>query len=142
MQLHFEHPRTGFDLASAFGLSFGSYSWGNRYYWLRLWGPGRVAVQSVFDRMEGENPLVQLLSGNRHALVRRRMIDAAKLRAWYAHRQGLDGSLEGKSAAEVFRTHRVGAIGGRRRSPYLTLFCAPESRRESVDAWRRKARDL
>jgi uncharacterized protein (AIM24 family) len=47
MQLHFEHPRTGFSL-------WGSY-WANRYLWLRLWGPGRVAVQSVFDRMEGEN---------------------------------------------------------------------------------------
>lgn len=46
MQLHFEHPRTGF-------MSWGS--WANRYLWLRLWGPGRVAVQSVFDRMEGEN---------------------------------------------------------------------------------------
>jgi uncharacterized protein (AIM24 family) len=57
MQLHFEHPSTGFDLAS-FGISFGSYSWSNRYYWLRLWGPGRVAVQSVFDRMEGENRML------------------------------------------------------------------------------------
>jgi uncharacterized protein (AIM24 family) len=46
MQLHFEHPHTGF---SVWG------SWANRYLWLRLWGPGRVAVQSVFDRMEGEN---------------------------------------------------------------------------------------
>lgn len=46
MQLHFEHPRTGFSLWG---------SWANRYLWLRLWGPGRVAVQSVFDRMEGEN---------------------------------------------------------------------------------------
>jgi uncharacterized protein (AIM24 family) len=47
MQLHFEHPRSGFTL--------GWGSWSNRYYWLRLWGPGRIAVQSVFDRMEGEN---------------------------------------------------------------------------------------
>jgi len=46
MQLHFEHPRTGFSLWG---------SWGNRYVWLRLWGPGRVAVQSAFERMEGEN---------------------------------------------------------------------------------------
>ena len=51
MQLHFEHPRAGFSL----GFGWGSGSWNNRYYWLRLWGPGRVAVQSVFDRMEGEN---------------------------------------------------------------------------------------
>jgi uncharacterized protein (AIM24 family) len=47
MQLHFEHPSTGFSL--------GWGSWSNRYYWLRLWGPGRIAVQSVFDRVEGEN---------------------------------------------------------------------------------------
>ncbi len=47
MQLHFEHPRTGFSL--------GWGNWNNRYYWLRLWGPGRVAVQSVFEHMEGES---------------------------------------------------------------------------------------
>ncbi|HEV2687266.1 MAG TPA: AIM24 family protein [Bryobacteraceae bacterium] len=46
MQLHFERPRTGFSLWG---------SWGNRYMWLRLWGPGRVAVQSVFEPVEGEN---------------------------------------------------------------------------------------
>src|SRR5580704_7139672 len=46
MQLHFEHPSTGFSMWG---------NWTNRYYWLRLWGPGRVAIQSVFDRMEGEN---------------------------------------------------------------------------------------
>jgi uncharacterized protein (AIM24 family) len=46
MQLHFEHPRSGFNMWG---------NWTNRYYWLRLWGPGRVAIQSVFDRMEGEN---------------------------------------------------------------------------------------
>jgi uncharacterized protein (AIM24 family) len=46
MQLHFEHPRSGFSMWG---------NWTNRYYWLRLWGPGRVAIQSVFDRMDGEN---------------------------------------------------------------------------------------
>ena len=49
MQLHFEHPRTGFSLWG---------SWGNRYVWLRLWGPGRVALQSSFERLEGENAYV------------------------------------------------------------------------------------
>ena len=38
MHLHFEHPQVGF-------LSWGS--WSNRYLWLRVIGPGRVAVQSV-----------------------------------------------------------------------------------------------
>lgn len=46
MQLHFEHPSTGFTLWG---------SWGNRYVWLRLWGPGRVALQSTFERLEGES---------------------------------------------------------------------------------------
>ena len=46
MHLHFEHPRSNFTLWG---------SWGNRYMWLRLTGPGRVAVQSVFERIEGES---------------------------------------------------------------------------------------
>ena len=46
MHLHFEHP-------GAFFSSWGF--WSNRYLWLRLVGPGRVAVQSVFDRIEGES---------------------------------------------------------------------------------------
>lgn len=46
MQLHFEHP----------GAQVTSWrSWGNRYLWLRLTGPGRVAIQSVFERLEGES---------------------------------------------------------------------------------------
>jgi uncharacterized protein (AIM24 family) len=43
MQLHFEHPAG----------SWSSWrSWGNRYLWLRLYGPGRVAVQSAYKHME------------------------------------------------------------------------------------------
>jgi uncharacterized protein (AIM24 family) len=43
MELHFERPNPG------------NSWWGNhRYLWLRLSGPGRVAVQSVFERIEGE----------------------------------------------------------------------------------------
>ncbi|HZU25207.1 MAG TPA: AIM24 family protein [Bryobacteraceae bacterium] len=45
MHLHFEHP-------SAMFTSWGY--WSNRYLWLRLTGPGRVAIQSVFERIEGE----------------------------------------------------------------------------------------
>jgi len=45
MHLHFEHPAAGFS---------GWRSWSNRYLWLRLFGPGRVAVQSVFRSLEGE----------------------------------------------------------------------------------------
>jgi len=50
MHLHFEQPQTGF---SFWG------NWGNRYMWLRLTGPGRVAAQSVFERVEGESRNVQ-----------------------------------------------------------------------------------
>jgi uncharacterized protein (AIM24 family) len=46
MHLHFEQPRFGYT---------GWRSWSNRYLWLRLTGPGRVAAQSVFERIEGES---------------------------------------------------------------------------------------
>ena len=45
MQLHFEHPSSMF---SGWG------SWSNRYLWLRLTGPGRIAIQSKFEPVEGE----------------------------------------------------------------------------------------
>jgi hypothetical protein len=43
MQLHFEHPA---------GTWRSWRSWGERYIWLRLIGPGRVAVHSAYDRLE------------------------------------------------------------------------------------------
>ena len=47
--------------------------------------------------------------------------DSPKLRAWWAHRQGLDGSLAGKPPAEILEVsgwaRSVGGVG-----PYLTLF--------------------
>ena len=61
------------------------------------------------------------------------MIEALKLRAWYAHRQGLDGSLQGKSSAEVLK--RAGwarSVGG--VSPYLTLFSRAGITREQADS--------
>ena len=60
-------------------------------------------------------------------------MDQSKLRAWWAHRQGLDGGLAGKSAAEVLE--RVGwarSVGG--VGPYLTLFSRAGLSREKVDA--------
>jgi hypothetical protein len=60
-------------------------------------------------------------------------MDQSKIRAWYAHRQGLDGSLDGKSAAEVLG--RIGwarSVGG--TGPYLTLFSRAGLSRETVDA--------
>lgn len=43
MQLHVEYPGAGVKFWR---------SWGNRYLWLRMWGPGRVALQSLYDRLE------------------------------------------------------------------------------------------
>jgi hypothetical protein len=42
-QMHVEFPRAGMKFWR---------TWGNRYLWLRLWGPGRVALQSSYDRLE------------------------------------------------------------------------------------------
>ena len=61
------------------------------------------------------------------------MVDQSKIRAWYAYRQGLDRSLEGKSAAEVLgRTGWARSVGG--VGPYLTLFSRAGLSRESCDA--------
>ncbi|HEX4495752.1 MAG TPA: AIM24 family protein [Thermoanaerobaculia bacterium] len=43
MQLHIERPA---------GTWRSWRSWGDRYLWVRLWGPGRVAVQSAFEHLE------------------------------------------------------------------------------------------
>ena len=43
MQMHVEFPAAGVKLWR---------TWGNRYLWLRLSGPGRVALQSSYDRLE------------------------------------------------------------------------------------------
>jgi uncharacterized protein (AIM24 family) len=43
MHLHFEHPA---------GTWRSWRSWGERFVWLRLIGPGRVAVHSAYDRFE------------------------------------------------------------------------------------------
>jgi uncharacterized protein (AIM24 family) len=49
MALHIEYP-------NAMGLTWrGRYSY--RQVWLRLWGPGRVAVQSVFERPESSGQI-------------------------------------------------------------------------------------
>ncbi|HEY6330879.1 MAG TPA: crosslink repair DNA glycosylase YcaQ family protein [Blastocatellia bacterium] len=60
-------------------------------------------------------------------------IDAATLRAWWAHRQGLDGSLSGSSAASVLaRAGWARSVGG--CSPYLTLFSRSGISREQADS--------
>jgi uncharacterized protein (AIM24 family) len=55
MQLHVEYPRAG--------ITFWR-SWGNRYLWLRMWGPGRVAVQSAYERLEDPGSSFQGTSGH------------------------------------------------------------------------------
>jgi len=39
VQLHVEYPRSGIQFWR---------SWGNRYLWLRVWGPGRIGIESCY----------------------------------------------------------------------------------------------
>src|SRR6185437_11516641 len=56
-----------------------------------------------------------------------------RLRAWRAHRQGLDGSLAGAAPAEVLgRAGWARSVGG--SAPYLTLFARAGVRRAQADA--------
>jgi len=58
---------------------------------------------------------------------------ASKLRAWWSHRQGLDGRLTGKPPAEVLaQTGWARSVGG--VGPYLTLFARAGTSREAADA--------
>ncbi|MEO6446363.1 MAG: crosslink repair DNA glycosylase YcaQ family protein [Gemmatimonadaceae bacterium] len=60
-------------------------------------------------------------------------MDNAKLRAWWAHRQGLDGSLRGATPAEVLsRSGWARSVGG--AGPYLTLFARARTSRADADA--------
>ena len=43
MELHVEYPAAGVQLWR---------TWGNRYLWLRVTGPGRIGLQSSYDRLE------------------------------------------------------------------------------------------
>ena len=59
-------------------------------------------------------------------------MDDTKLRAWWWHRQGLDGSMEGRSPSEVLEragwSRSVGGVG-----PYLALFARAGTSREEAD---------
>jgi hypothetical protein len=60
-------------------------------------------------------------------------MSVTKLRAWWSHRQGLDGRLAGRSATQVLaRTGWARSIGG--AAPYLTLFARAGLRRAEVDS--------
>ncbi|QHK21558.1 hypothetical protein GU243_19745 [Pseudarthrobacter psychrotolerans] len=55
------------------------------------------------------------------------------LRAWAWHRQGLDGTLQGADAADVFtRAGWARSVGG--ANPYLTLFARAGTSRAQADA--------
>jgi len=55
MQLHFEYPGSN---------SWNPWtSWNNRHLWLRLHGPGRVAVQSAYEPMEDNGRSITSHSG-------------------------------------------------------------------------------
>lgn len=59
-------------------------------------------------------------------------MDAVKLRAWLAHRQGLDGSLSAASPAEILeKTGWARSVGG--SAPYLALFARGGVTREQAD---------
>lgn len=60
------------------------------------------------------------------------MVDQ-KLRAWWSHKQGLDGSLVGHSPAEVLtRTGWARSVAG--AGPYLTLFARAGLGRAEIDS--------
>jgi hypothetical protein len=62
-----------------------------------------------------------------------RTLTPGRVRAWAWHRQGLDGSLAGCTAEEVFaRAGWARSVGG--ANPYLTLFARAGIRRKQVDA--------
>jgi hypothetical protein len=60
-------------------------------------------------------------------------MDEARVRAWWSHRQGLDGSLAGKASGELLEqsgwARSVGGVG-----PYLTIFSRAGTSREEMDA--------
>src|SRR5712692_5741428 len=74
-----------------------------------------------------------LAAGTWEAVRRSRTMDTKKLRAWWFHRQGLDGRYRGESASKVLgETGWARSVGG--ASPYLTLFSRGRVSREAADA--------
>lgn len=65
-------------------------------------------------------------------------VDAVRLRAWWANKQGLDGALQGASAARVLeKTGWARSVGG--AAPYLTLYSRAGLSRDAADAAVEKA---
>jgi hypothetical protein len=60
-------------------------------------------------------------------------MNETKLRAWWSHRQGLDGSLRGHTPADVLaRSGWARSVGG--AGPYLTLFARAGTSRADAEA--------
>ena len=60
-------------------------------------------------------------------------MDVAKLRAWYSHKQGLDGRLAGSTAAQVMeQTGWIRSLGS--PTPYLALHARAGISRKAADA--------
>jgi len=60
-------------------------------------------------------------------------MDEAKIRAWWAHKQGLDGSFAGSEPALVLEsTGWARSVGG--AAPYLTLWARAPVSRQAVDS--------
>lgn len=59
-------------------------------------------------------------------------MDETKLRAWWSHRQGLDGRLADRAASEVLdQCGWARSVGG--AGPYLTLFARNGAGRQAID---------
>ncbi len=66
-------------------------------------------------------------------MVQDKHMDTPTQRAWSWHKQGLDGSLEGSTSAEIFtKAGWARSVGG--ANPYLTLFSRAGIRRDVADA--------
>src|SRR5262245_2266446 len=60
-------------------------------------------------------------------------IESSRIRAWWSHRQGLDGSFAGAAPADVLeRAGWARSVGG--ANPYLTLFARAGTARAAADA--------
>jgi hypothetical protein len=60
-------------------------------------------------------------------------MDFEKLRAWWAHRQGLDGSMRGDDPVTILeRAGWVRSVGG--ANPYVSLFARAGTTREAAEA--------
>jgi Winged helix DNA-binding domain len=100
-----------------------------------LRGGGEAYVRRLLLSTYRERSRLTLIRGRGWADLRamKRTLSTGTLRAFRAHRQGLDGTLAGRSPAEVLeRTGWARSVGG--ASPYLAFFARAGTPREAADA--------